>query len=100
MAGPANAMIRRCQRGLLQEAAGIAGAFVARLLARHLDVAAEQKRGEAEVGFALAEAEQPRAETEAEGFHLDVEKARRPEMPEFVDQDHDPDQDQQPPEIL
>ncbi len=85
---------------LLQEAAGIAGAFIARLLARHLHVAAEQKRGEAEIGFAFFEAEQPRAETEAEGLHLDVEKSRRPVMTELMDQDHDPDQNQKPKEIL
>ncbi len=126
MNGPAARMISRCQRGLMNIARGsfrgillrdnrfdypvggplvgdprerVADKILARLLARHLDVAAEKKQGEPVVRFAALEPEKPRAETKTENFHLDVEEARGPEVPQFVDQDHDPDQDQQPPDI-
>ena len=100
MAGPANAMISRCQRGLLKEAARVAGVLIARLFADHLHVAAEQHRGKPKIGLALVETEQPRAKSETERLHLHVEEARRPIMPELVDQDHDPDQDQGPEDVL
>ena len=100
MAGPANAMISRCQRGFARKLRGSLSSFVAWLLAGHFDVAAEQDRRETEIGFAFFEPEQPRAKTETERLHLDVEEPGRPIVAQFVDQDHDPDQDQVPPDIL
>jgi hypothetical protein len=58
------------------------------------------KRCQRGFGLALPEAEQARAETEAEGFHLHVEGARRPIVAQLMDQDHHPDQDQIPPNVL
>ena len=100
MAGPAKAISRRCQRGLEVRAAGIGRAFVARLLAGHLHIAAEQDQGEPEVGLAALESEEPGPKAEAERLDFDVEKARREIVAEFVDQDHHPDQNQVPPDVL
>src|SRR5580704_3361259 len=85
---------------LVQEAARVAGLLVARLLAHHLDVAAQQNEGKAKIGFALLESEQARAESEAERVHLHIEETRGPIVAEFVDQDHDADHDQRPPDIM
>ena len=100
IAGPAKVMISRCQRGLASRVRGSAVGFVARLLAGHLHVAAEQDRREAEIGFAAPESEQARPEAEAERLHLYVEEPRRPVVAQFVDQDHHPDQNQIPPDVL
>src|SRR5580693_1411323 len=69
------------------------------LLASHLDIAAEEHKRETVIGITTPEAEEPWAETETEDFHLNVEGARRPKMSQFVNQDHDPDEYQQPPGI-
>ena len=100
MNGPANAMISRCQRGLARKPRGSSTFSSVGLLAGHLDVAAEQDQREAVVGLAAAEPEQPRAEAEAERFHLHIEEAGGPEVAQFVDHDHDPDQDQQPQNVF
>ena len=86
--------------GLGQERPRVVQVAVFGLLAGHFDVAAEQDEREAEVRFALAETEQARSEAETERFHLYIEKARCPVVAQFVDQDHDPDENQQPPETL
>jgi hypothetical protein len=39
-------------------------------------------------------------ESEAEGVHLHVEEARRPVMAQLMNQDHDADHDQRPPNVL
>ena len=79
-----------------EQAARIAGVFIAELLARHFDVAAEQNQGEPVIRVATAKAEEARAEPKTKGFYLDIEIAGCPKMTQFVDHDHDPDQDQQP----
>src|SRR4051794_18542763 len=80
------------------------GAWVGRLLTRlfagHLHVPAEEDKREPEVRLALLEAKKPRAEAEAERFDLYIEETRRPIVPQFMDQDHHPDQNQQPPDVL
>ena len=49
----------------------------------------------------LSEAEKAGAEAEAESLHPDIRKTLRcPVVPQLVDQNHDPDQDQRPPDIL
>ena len=101
IAGPAKAMIIRCQRGLARRTADrCAMPLIAGLFARHLDVSAEQNRREAEIGLAVLEAEQARTKSEAERLDLDVEEASRPIVAQFVDQDHHPDQNQIPPDVL
>ena len=86
--------------GLGQEAARVVGAFVGGLLARHLHVAAQQDQREPVIGIAATEAEQARSKPETEGFHLYIEIAGCPEVAQFVDHDHDPDQYQQPQNVL
>ena len=83
-----------------QEGPGIAGALVTGLLAGHLHVAAERDRRDPEVGLAPAESEQTRPEAEAEGLDPHVKEARHPIMAQFVNQDHDPDQNQQPENVF
>ena len=83
-----------------EERAGIVGILFARLLAGHLDVTAEQDQREPVIRFAPAEAEQPRPEAEAERVHPHVEISRRPKVAQLVDQDHDPDQNQQPENVF
>src|SRR6185437_10275566 len=82
------------------QTARIGRGLIPRLIARHFDVTAEQDSRKSEVGVALLETEKPWAETDAEGLHSDVEQTRRPIMAQFVNQDHHPDQDQQPPHVL
>src|SRR5258706_545839 len=83
-----------------QQTSGIGIVFVAGLVPGHFDVAAEQDCREPEIGFAAAEAEQPRAEPEAEGFDFHVEQTRGQVVAQLVDQDHNPNQHQVPPDIL
>src|SRR5205823_2497885 len=86
--------------GLREKPAGIIRIFLTRLLAGHFDIPAEQDRREPEIRFTLAEAKQARAEAEAEGLHANIEQPCGPIMPELVDQYHDPDENQQPPNVL
>src|SRR5439155_7651520 len=44
--------------------------------------------------------EEPGAEAEAERVHLYVKEPRYPIMPQLVDHDHDPDEDEIPPDVL
>ena len=92
-------MIRRCQRGFAMNARGSLE-FLPRLFAGHFDVSAEQNGRETEIGFASAEPEQPGPNPKLKTSTLTSKKPRRPIVPQFVDQDHDPDQDKQPPDIL
>jgi len=64
--------------------------FIAELLARHFDVAAEQNQGEPVIRVATAKAEEARAEPKLKVFYLDIEIAGCPKMTQFVDHDHDP----------
>ena len=92
--------------GFGEKAAGVGGAgavggvFVGGLLAGHLDISAEGDERDAEIGFATAEAEQAGPEAEGEGFDADVEVTGGPVMTQFVDEDHDAEQDQDPPNVL
>src|SRR6185369_15810676 len=61
---------------------------------------AEQNQADLEVRLAAAESEEPRTEADAEGVDLDVEEASDQIVTELVEQDHHPDQNQEPPEIL
>ncbi len=99
MAGPGECDDQPLPTRLREESARIT-CFFAWLLAGHFDVAAKQDQRKAEIGFAPPKAEQPRTEPEAERLDFDIEKSRRPKVPQFVDQDHDPDQDKQPPNVL
>src|SRR5260370_33816934 len=83
-----------------EEGAGVVGIFVTRLLASHFHVAAEEDGAKAEIRLTLLEAEQPRAEAKAEGVHTHIEKASGPVMAQFVDENHHPDEDQEPPDIV
>jgi len=85
---------------LAQKTARVVGLLVSGLLAHHLDVAAEQDEGKTKIGFALLETEQAWPESEAERVHLHVEEARRPIMAELMNQDHDSDHDQEPPDVV
>src|ERR1044071_3764027 len=83
-----------------QEGARVVQVLVGGLFARHLDVAAHWDQRKAVIRLTPHESEQPLPEAEAEGFHFHVEIARRPEMAQFVEIDHHPDQDQQPQYVL
>ena len=101
IAGPANAMIMRCQRGLARKRADRGDVLVARLLAGHLDVAAEQDR--ARTGNRFRRVRNPNSrgpKPKLKVFDLHVEEPCRPIVAQFVDQDHHPDQNQVPPDIL
>ena len=67
---------------------------------RELYISAEQNQANFEVGLAALESEKAWAETDAEGVDLDVEKAADQVMPQLMEQDHHPDQDQEPPDVL
>ncbi len=100
MAGPANTMIKRCQRGLLKKLRGSLACSSPGLFAHHLHVTAEKDGGKAKVGVALLEAEQTGAKSEAESVHLDIEESRRPVMTKLVNQDHDADHYQRKKDVL
>ena len=86
--------------GLGQEAARIGDILIARLLACHLDVAAQQEQREFILRLTAPKAEQTRPETETEGLYFYIEVAGCPKMSQLVDQNHDPDQDQPPKNVF
>jgi len=71
------------------EFGGIAGARIHGILAAHLDVTAKRNGGDAVIGIASAEAEQPL--TKADGKDLDphAKELSRRVMTPFVNQDHE-----------
>jgi hypothetical protein len=78
----------------------IVGAFFPRLIARHLYVTAKKDSGKPVIRIAALEAEEPGTESETENIHAHIEKACSPKVAKFVDQNHDPDQNQQPNDIV
>src|ERR1035437_9348684 len=98
--GPGESDDQSLPAGLGKEAARVVGVFVRGLFAGHLDVAAQQDQREAVIGIAAAESKQAGTKPEAEGFHLHIEIAGGPEVAQFVDHDHDPNQNQQPQNVF
>ena len=82
-----------------EEAARISGAVFAGLISRHLDVAPEQQKGDSILCLASLRPEESGTKAEAEDIHLDVKSSCRPKMAELVHDDHDANQNQQPPEL-
>src|SRR5205823_5666261 len=78
-----------------KQGAGVVDVVVGGLLSGHLDVSAKEDERKPVVRLASAKAKQPRTESKTERFHLHVEKAGSPKMPQLMDHDHDPDQDEQ-----
>src|SRR5439155_19717800 len=72
-----------------EELARITGDRVARILAGHLDVAAERQRADSIVCVAAAETNQPGPETYRERFNFDFEELGDSEMAEFMNNDDD-----------
>ena len=60
-----------------------------RILAAHLDVAAQRDRVDAVVGLALAESDQPLAEADGKLLHPHPEPLGHGVVAELVDQDHE-----------
>ena len=73
------------------ELVGRAGARFQRILARHLDVAAQRQRADAIVGIAAPEAGQALAKADGENVHPDAKRLSGGIMAELVHQDHDPE---------
>ncbi len=99
MNGPANAIIRRCQRGFARNTAGIGcdsspGCSPAIFTYPPNRIA---RKPEVRLAFLKPTA---RAEAEAERLDPDIEETGRPVVAQLMDQDHDPEQNQQPPDVL
>ncbi len=75
---------------MVHELAGIVGALIHRILAAHLDVAAERQQVDAIVGFPSAEADQALAESNGELLYAHPQQLGHGKMAELVDQDHEP----------
>ena len=86
--------------GLGQERPGIAGALVTGLLANHLHVTAERNRRDSEVGLAPAHSPQTWPKAKTEGLDPYVKEARHTIMAQFVNEDHHPNQNQQPENVF
>ena len=71
----------------------VASAFVHRIFARHLDVAAEGQGTDAVIGFTAAEAEQAFSESDRKHFDANFEELRGRVVAELVDQDHEAQHD-------
>ena len=75
------------------ELAGIAGRGFTRRVARHLDVAAEGKDGQAVVGVTTTEAEEALAEPDGEDLDTDSAEFGDGEVAELMDKNHDAEHD-------
>ena len=73
------------------ELVGRAAVRFQRVLARHLDVAAQRQGADTVIGVAFAEADQALAETDGEDIDPDTEQLGGGIVAELVDQDHDPE---------
>ncbi len=89
MVGPAIAIRKRCQREWYMNSRGSSVRSIHRVLAAHLDVAAERDRVDPVVGLALAEADQPLAEADGELLHPHPQPLGHRVVAELVDQDHE-----------
>ena len=87
--GPITSTWKRCHFDLREELVGGAGAGIFRVLAGHLDVAAERDRADAVFGVAAPERQQLRAEAQRKRQDADADPPRHHEMAELVDENQD-----------
>ena len=78
---------------VIEKLAGIVGAIVHGILAAHFDVTTQRDRADAVIGVTLAEAEQAFSETDGEHLDPDPQPLGHGVVTEFVDQDHEPEDD-------
>src|SRR4029453_13948277 len=78
-----------------QELLGPARARLVGLVSRETDVAAERNRRDAVLGLAAPEPREARAKAEREDWHGDLERLGHDEMPELVDEDEEPGEEQE-----